>query len=76
MNNEKAYWALISFMVPSLEPRAGYVCVTAASPEEVEAKIKEEVGEDVLHLVIESVSEDVPEEFKTQMLLEKPEVVN
>lgn len=77
MNNEKKqYWVLVSFMIPSVEPRAGYICVNADDPEEAEKVIREGIGHDVTDLFIESISEDVPEEVKAQIEANKPTSVN
>ena len=76
MDNKKPYWVLISFMVPSIEPRAGYVCVNAESAEDAEKQIREGIGTDVQDLIIESISEEIPEEVRSQMEINKPQTVN
>lgn len=64
---KKPYWVLMSFLVPTFEPRAGYVCVEAESPEEAEKIVRDNIGADVKDLLIESVSEELPDEVKAQM---------
>ena len=76
MDEKKPYWVLISFMVPSVEARAGYVCVQATSPEDAELQIRSGIGQDVTDLVIESVSEDIPDEVRAQMEVDKPQAIN
>lgn len=64
------YWMLISFR--AVIPQEGYVYISASSPEEAEAALRANLGDDVTDLLIMSVSTEPPTEL-TEEATEKLE---